>query len=192
VTPDDAPIVAALRRGDRAGFDRAYERYHLRIHRFLLRLVRRVDIADDLVQDTWMALARSAGNLREDTDLAAWLFTVARNEARSHRRWSLLDMSRFVPLGDDPVASCAAGPELETEGNAAAVRLERALGAIGPDHREILLLVAIEGLSCEQVATVLDLAPAAVRKRLSRARQALADRLAALDRPAFALSRGAV
>lgn len=193
VTPlDGAPIVAALRRGDRVGFDRAYARYHERIYRFLLRLVRRTDIADDLVQDTWMALARSAPNLREDTDLAAWLFTVARNGARSHRRWSVLDVSRFVPMGDDPVASRDAGPELEMEGNAAAARLEHALGAIGADHREILLLVAIEGLSTEQVAVVLDLAPTAVRKRLSRARQALADRFASLEKPVFAFSRGAV
>ena len=179
----DTAIVAALRRGDRTGFDHAYARYHARIHRFLLRLVRRTDVADDLVQETWMSLARAGQSLREDTDLAAWLFTVARNEARSHRRWSVLDVSRFVTLGDEPHASPAPGPDLETEAGAAAQRLERALSELPAGHREILLLVAIEGLSHEQVATVLAIAYDAVRQRLSRARAALAERLASLEKP---------
>ena len=188
----DPAIVAALRRGDRTGFDHAYARYHARIHRFVSRLVRRRDVADDLVQDTWMALARSGAGLRDDTDLAAWLFTVARNEARSHRRWSVLDVSRFVALGDEPHASTASGPELETEASLAAQRLERALAELGATHREVLLLVAIEGLSQEQVATVLGIAYEAVRQRLSRARAALAEKLAELEttRPTFAVPRG--
>lgn len=188
----DSAIVAALRRGDRTGFDHAYARYHVRIHRFLSRLVRRPDVTDDLVQDTWMALARSGASLREDTDLAAWLFTVARNEARSHRRWSVLDVTRFVTLGDEPHASPSAGPELEAEASRAAERLERALSEVSASHREVLLLIVVEGLSQEQVASVLGIAYEAVRQRLSRARAALAERLAALEtaRPTLALPGG--
>jgi RNA polymerase sigma-70 factor (ECF subfamily) len=181
--PSERALCEALRRGDRSAFDRVYARYGERLHRFLFRLARRRDLADDLYQETWMALARSASTLREDTDLAAWLFTVARNEYRSHQRWAILDVSRLVALPDGDLVSAEPGPELATEASAAAARLERALADLPTVHREVLLLVAIEGLSQEQVAEILHTSYEAVRQRLSRARAALASRLAALEKP---------
>ena len=81
--------VRALRNGDAAAFDAAYALYHRRIYDFLYRLSGRRDLAEDLFQETFIKLARHATTLREDTELGAWLFTVARNAYRSHRRWVL-------------------------------------------------------------------------------------------------------
>jgi RNA polymerase sigma factor (sigma-70 family) len=176
---NDPATLRRLRDGDRAAFDRVYDAYAARIHGFLLRLVRDRALADDLAQDTWMAFARAAGSLRDGTDLAAFLFTIARNQARSHRRWSLLDLLRLA-LPDEglEVGDGAPGPELSLDAARRAEQLEQALGALEPQHRETLLLVAVEGFDQAQAAVILGLTPAALRKRLSRARGQLAAALA--------------
>ena len=96
---DDAEILAGLRRGEPAALGRAYAKYRARVYGFLLRLSGRRDVADDLLHDTWIKLARAAPGLREDTVLLSWLFTVARNEFMNYRRWSLLDLTRLFALG---------------------------------------------------------------------------------------------
>jgi len=87
-----------------------------RIYSFLLRLCGRRDVADDLFQETWAKLATNAVRLREDSDLAAWLFTVARNVYRSHRRWTLLHLSRLVCAGDSSLWSSSSREHLRSTG----------------------------------------------------------------------------
>ena len=167
----DGEIVAGLRAGRPRAFDEAYARYAAGIHGFLRRMSGRADVADDLLQDTFLALARGAPGLREDTDLAAFLYTVARNAFRSHRRWSLLDVGRFLSADRHE----AADPRIEERIAATedARRLEQAIERLPDDQREVLLLVTGEGLSCERVGAILQIPGATVRKRLSRARAAL-------------------
>jgi RNA polymerase sigma-70 factor (ECF subfamily) len=165
-------LVLGLRRGERAAFDRAYELYRARIYGFLLRLSGRRDVADDLFQETFLALARSAPRLREDTELAAWLFTVARNEHLSWRRWAMLDLSRWVLLGEDDGAQAIALPH-DAENREAIQRMEESLAALSDSHREVLLLVTVEGFDQERVGEMLGISYASVRQRLSRARAEL-------------------
>jgi RNA polymerase sigma factor (sigma-70 family) len=173
----DGPLVAGLRRGDAASFEVVYQRYRGPLYGFLRRAVRRDDVAEDLFQETWMALARAAPALREDTDLAAWLFTVARNGFRSHLRWARLDLSRWIALTDDICPTSAPGPEVATSQARLVAAVEEALARLPAAHREVLLLVAVEGLEQSQVAEVLGISYAALRQRLTRARAALAELL---------------
>ena len=170
-------LVARLRQGDPAAFDRAYALHRDPIHRFLLRLAGRRDLADDLFQETFLKLARHALRLAEDTHLAAWLFTVARNEYRSYRRFLLLDDDRLRALHLLPAARTAPSPEADTACGQAMAQLERALAEVSPKSREVLLLVGVEQLSQDVVAAILGLQPAALRKRLERARADLTARL---------------
>lgn len=176
-------LVTRLRRGERWAFEKAYEAFHVRIYSFLFRLCRRRDTAEDLAQEVWMKLARGAADLREDTNLSAWLFTVARNAFISHRRWAILDVSRLV-LGDDEPEAPSPTPRPD-EAHAAretTLRLERALGKLPVASREVLLLVAVEGFEPAEAAEVLGLRPDALRQRLSRARAQLAELLAKEER----------
>ncbi len=171
---DDAALVEGLRRGERRAFDEVYARYRPRLFGFLLRLAARRDVAEDLLQEAWLKAARAAPRLRADTDLAAWLFTIARNAHRSYRRWAMLDISRLVALAEDAVfASDLPGPERRAEGALEVERLERALLRLGPAHREVLLLVGVEGMDQEKAAEVLGIGYATLRQRLARARAAL-------------------
>jgi RNA polymerase sigma-70 factor (ECF subfamily) len=178
----EGPIVQGLRRGDRAAFDAAYARYRGRLYAFLLRLSGRRDVAEDLFQETWLKLARSAHRLAEDTDLGAWLFAVARNAWVSHRRWTVLDVSRLMALGDESrpaLHAVPAGPDLEARTDAARrlAELETALAELSPKLREVVLLVGIEGFDPDRAAAILGIRPDALRQRLARARAQLAARL---------------
>jgi len=176
--PSERPLVDALRRGDAAAFDAVYAKYRARILGFLLRLSRRRDVAEDLFQETFCKLARNAPRLAEDTDLAAWLFRVARNAWVSHRRWAMLDLSRLVAVGEDALP---AGPAVDAEARSDAARrvsqLEQALASLPAGSREVLLLVGVEGFEQEQAAEVLGITYEALRQRLARARAQLAERL---------------
>jgi RNA polymerase sigma-70 factor, ECF subfamily len=146
---DAALLVERLRGGDGRALADLYARYHERIWSFLLRLSGRRHLAEDLFQETWLAVARGAGRLRDDTDLRAWLFTVARNRYRSYRRWAVLDVARLFELGSEP-APHALAPDQEAEARAAAARAEAAFVQLSDPHREVLLLVVGEELDATQ------------------------------------------
>jgi RNA polymerase sigma-70 factor, ECF subfamily len=170
-TPDRDALVL-LQRGDPRGFDLAYARYAERVFGFLLRLSGSRALAEDLFQHTFMRLAEVGARLRADSDLRAWLFSVARNAFHSHVR------SRAVQAcSDSELLPELPGPCASPDSGLALSELERALAGLRTSDRELLLLFAVEGLSHPEVARVLDLDQVTVRKRVSRARARLAEAL---------------
>src|SRR5215510_15240565 len=91
-------LVAGLRAGDAAAFDTVLEHFHTPLFNFLARLSRRRDVADDLLEETWLRLVARAPALREDTRLGPWLFTVARNLYASYCRSRLVEESHAPAL----------------------------------------------------------------------------------------------
>jgi len=176
-------LVARLKAGDAAAFEAIYEAYRPRLFSFLVRLSRRRDVAEDLLEETWLRLVARAGELRDDTCVAAWLFTVARHLFLSwcrHRAlddWRLSDLTPSWPApaaGETPFEAAARG---QTER-----RLEIALAQLSTHDRELLLLVSVEGFTPGEAAAALDLAPEALRKRLQRARERLAEAMEVTSR----------
>ncbi len=173
-------LVERLRSGESAAFETVYEAFRPRIFTFLVRLSRRRDVAEDLLEETFLRLVARARDLRGDTSLAAWLFTVARNLHVSWCRNRALHEGLVVGLtpswpgpapGETPFEAAS---RCETER-----RLEAALARLALPDREVILLVAVEGLAPVEVATALGLAPEVLRKRLQRARERLAIELTA-------------
>jgi RNA polymerase sigma-70 factor (ECF subfamily) len=165
-------LVARLRRGDRAAFDAVFDHYRPKVFGFLARMAGRRELAEDLVQETFLRLAAKASLLAEDTLLAAWLFTVARNLYYSHCRSATLDAERLDQLAlrtqeqkPSPFEDAAAS-ELGR-------RLERAFASLNDRDREVLLLIAVEQVEHAAAAEILGLSSEALRQRLSRARKAL-------------------
>src|SRR5678816_2256893 len=91
-------LVGRLRTGDPAAFDAVHEAFNGRLYNFLARLSNRRDVAEDLLEETWLRLVKHAGRLRPDTRLGPWLFTVARNLHVSHIRSRLLEESATASL----------------------------------------------------------------------------------------------
>lgn len=181
-TAFDAELVERLRRGERAAFRELYERFAQAIFGFLLRLAGRRDAAEDLHQEVWLSIARHAARLEPDTDLAAWIFTVARNRFRSSRRRK----EPTVPLGESALDDRMVAWPADDPG---CRDLERALASLPETYREVLLLVGVEGLDTTRAAVVLGIRPDAARQRLARARAALAEAVDAQARPPSSLAK---
>jgi len=173
-------LIRQLQGGDQAAFDAAFDEFHARLFNFLARLSRRRDVAEDLLEETWLRLVATAHRLRPDTRLGPWLFTVARNLYVSYCRSRLLDASLAADLiGVWPVSVSQTSPFEAAAADELERRFERALAALPSRHREVLLLVAVEGFTPAEAATVCGVSAEALRQRLSRARAALARELAA-------------
>jgi RNA polymerase sigma-70 factor (ECF subfamily) len=183
----DRDVIALLKERDPRGFDLAYARYAERIFGFLLRLSGSRALAEDLFQHTFMRLAEVGGRLRLDSDLRAWLFSVARNAFHSHARAARV--RRLEPYADLELLPAPPAVGIQPDSALSLAELERALAGLRPSDRELLLLFAVEGLSHTEVGAILDLDGVTVRKRVSRARARLAE---ALDGDAQVVSKSGV
>jgi RNA polymerase sigma factor (sigma-70 family) len=180
-------LVRRLRAGDTAAFDVVYDEFNARLFNFLARLMRSRDRAEDLLEETWLRLVANAERLQPDTRLGPWLFTVARNLYVSYCRSRMLEESYGADGIDLWPATCSTSPFEQTAVNEFTGRVETALASLPPMYREVLLLVAIEGLEPSEAAVVCGVSAATMRQRLKRARDLLARRLEATRNAAVAL-----
>ncbi|HET8933652.1 MAG TPA: RNA polymerase sigma factor [Polyangiales bacterium] len=171
-------LVERLRRGESAAFDAIYDQHRARIFSFLARLTGRRELAEELVQEVFLRLCRFAPRLAPDTQIALWLYTVARNLARSHYRWSAVDADRLLGLAQLAEAERQVSPFDMTAAREVERAVERALQRLPIDQRELLILIVVERVPSADAARVLGLSAVALRQRLSRARKLLASAIA--------------
>src|SRR5829696_4143338 len=91
-------LVERLRHGDADAFDDVHAAFNTQLLTFLVRLSRRRDVAEDLLEETWLRLVKHARRLRADTRLGPWLFTVARNLHSSYNRSRMVEDSAATSL----------------------------------------------------------------------------------------------
>jgi RNA polymerase sigma factor (sigma-70 family) len=175
-------LVAQMREGDAAAFDRIHAEFNGRIFSFLARLSRRRDVAEDLLEDMWLRFVDRAPKLRPDTQLGPFLFTIARNLYISYCRSRLVEDAQTVDMiGLWPLGTPRPSPFDATVANETGRRIEAALAELPAMYREALLLVAIDGLRPAEAAHVCGITPEAMRQRICRARSAMAQRLGEAD-----------
>ena len=178
-------LVERLRGGAPGAFDEVYAAYNLRLFNFLARLSRRPDLAEDLLEETWVRVIEHARRLRPDTQLAPWLFTVARNLYFSYCRSRALDDGLTASIGLWPLGMAQPSPYEAAAANELERRVETALASLPRIYREVLLLVWVEGLTPAEAALVCGIRADALRQRLSRGRALLAEQLRRTDEPGF-------
>jgi RNA polymerase sigma factor (sigma-70 family) len=188
-----APFVTAAAGGDAGAFARLVEETRGVVCAITLAVTRDVAASEDVAQDVYVHAWRGLPRLRNAASFLPWLRELARNRARMAVRGALRRRQREHVPDDDTVLTLAtdAAPDalatlLDAEARAL---LAEALAAVPDGAREVLVLYYREGQSVRQVAELLGLTEAAVKQRLTRARQALrAEYLAragdALDRTA--------
>ncbi|HEY7307428.1 MAG TPA: RNA polymerase sigma factor [Bryobacteraceae bacterium] len=164
-------LVARLRAGDLTAFDDIFDAFNYRLLGFLMRMAKNRCVAEDLLEETWLRLVSSGEDLCPDTQLGAWLFTVARNLYVSHCRNRAREQSYAADLSLLWPSGPAQSPFDLACVNEFEQRLEAALGLLPPIYREVLLLVGVEGLRPVDAARVCRISPETLRQRLSRARQ---------------------
>ncbi len=183
-------LVGRLRTGDPEAFDAVHDAFNGRLYNFLARLSNRPDVAEDLLEETWLRLVKHARRLRPDTRLGPWLFTVARHLHASYCRSRLLEDAHAPDLlGLWPQGRPEPSPLEAIEAGEAARRVATALAALPLAYREALLLVAVEGLRHSEAAEVCGVTAEAMRQRVSRARALLARRLSDAETPGLGCLR---
>jgi RNA polymerase sigma factor (sigma-70 family) len=172
-------LVGRLRAGDPEAFDAVHDAFNGRLYNFLARLSNRRDVAEDLLEETWLRLVVHARRLRPDTHLDRWLFTVARHLHASYCRSRLLEDSHAADLiGLWPSGRSGPSPLEAMEANEAKRRMATVLASLPRTYREALLLVVVEGLRHSEAAEICGVTVAAMRQRASRARALFTRRLA--------------
>lgn len=168
----DAGLLKRLKEREKGAFDEVYAEYSQPLYDFTRRLCGR-DVGADVFQDTWLQLVRSAPTLRDDSNLRAWLFVVARNVWRKHRRFVIFDAERMRGLRWSLERDGSGSPDAEMPA-ASDEQLEQALQRLSVPDREIVLLANESQVGQAELAAMLGIADTAFRQRLTRARQRLA------------------
>lgn len=181
----DRADMARLAGGQDAALNDLMDRHAGPLFGFLQRMLADEDTARDLAQETFMRVFQHRDRFRPDGNFSTWLFTIAANLARNHRRWRghRQHASLDAPAGDGaaPLGELLPSPDLppgailETAERAAAVRA--AVNDLPEELRASLVLAEWEEKSIADIATILHLTPKAVETRLYRARQRLRERL---------------
>ncbi len=169
--------------GDRDAFARLVEATRNSVVSIALAIVRDTDLARDIAQDVFLATWRDLGALREPRSFLPWLrqatrhraYHVLRTERRRRRRVTLADSDEQLAAAVDPRLGVDATLVAEED----RLALSTVLDELPAETREVVLLYYWEGESSAQVAELLGLSEAAVRKRVSRARRALRSSLLA-------------
>lgn len=161
--------LALLSRKDERAFRDAFVAAVPSLHRFALSLTKNAAMADDLVQDTLLKAWKARSHFEPDTNLGAWLFTIMRNAFyTTHRRarWEVSDSD------GDHAARLASAPA--QSGHLDMQDAQAALARLPEPMRQALVLVAIENLSYEEAAEVMQCRIGTVKSRVWRARDQLA------------------
>lgn len=168
---DDATLLAGIARGDRTSLVLLHDRHGQGLLRYLQALSGDAEVAQEILQDTFVAVWRDAGRFEGRSKPSTWLFGVARRQARNTLR------RRRLPTVDDAalqaVADSAPGPDDYAMARLQAERIAAALDRLGPLHREVLLLAFDQQLSLSELAEVLDVPVGTVKSRLSNAKRQL-------------------
>jgi len=168
---DDVELLRQAAGGDEEAFAEIVTRHQAAVWRYLRSLARDESLAEDVLQETFLSVWKSARSFRGEAGIRTWMFTIARNAL--FRKFRGTGAADEVPLGDLGAAAGWGGAPVFED---AEVRLDlrilfdRAMEALPPADREILLLRDVEGFSGEETAAMLGLTLPAMKTRLHRAR----------------------
>lgn len=192
---DDDDVVAALRRGDEATFRRVVAAHHPGLVRAARTFVRTESVAEEVAQDTWLAVIRGLDTFQERSSFKTWLFRILVNQARTRgvRESRITPFSSLVGDGGDHVSSVDADrfesddgrwpghwraaptdwgtlPEAVVTSAETRQVIEDAIASLPRNQREVITLRDVEGFSNGEVCDVLELSEGNQRVLLHRAR----------------------
>ncbi|WP_192552684.1 RNA polymerase sigma factor [Pseudomonas sp. IzPS59] len=171
----DESLLARYREGDGKAFEILYARHRQSLYRFLLGLSGKPELAEEVFQETWMSLIRSASQPQGRATFRTWLFQIARNRLIDHWR----KHGAHQPLHDSydeqthAVSDDASDPEHLLSLSHDSLRLDRALQTLPADQREVFLLRAHGDLDLAQIASLTETPLETVKSRLRYAQQKL-------------------
>jgi RNA polymerase sigma-70 factor (ECF subfamily) len=188
VPPTDGELVERARRGDREAFRGLVDRYQRKLAALAIGMLRNREDALDIVQDTFTKAYQSLERFKGDSSFYTWVYRIAVNLCIDHQRRE----SRYVQMGTDmddagddvmpPSPEDLERDEPYERARSAQIgaALQEAVAELTPEHRAVILLREVDGLSYEEISHVLDCPKGTVMSRLHYARRHLQTRLKGL------------
>jgi len=185
----DAALVERAQRGDTKAFEMLVVKYQRRIERLIARMVRDVDLVQDIAQESFIRAYRALPKFRGESAFYTWLYRIAVNTAKKAlvdlKRDPLVTESARAGANDDddetsrPERELTDGetPDAVLASKEIAAAVNAAIEALSEDLRQAITLREIEGLSYEEIADMMNCPIGTVRSRIFRAREAIALRL---------------
>ena len=171
----DELLIGRIAKGDRLAMQVLFARHHVRVYRFVLRLVSNQSVAEDLIGDVFLDVWRQADKFEGRSAVATWILAIARFKALS-----VLRKRPEEKLDDEAAAAIedqADDPEVAMQKKDKSEVLRKCLQALSPEHREIIDLVYYHEKSIEEVAEVVGIPENTVKTRMFYARKKLAELL---------------
>jgi RNA polymerase sigma-70 factor, ECF subfamily len=181
----DQQLVERAQRGDKRAYELLVLKYQRKLGRLLSRFVRDAAEVEDVTQEAFIKAYRALPSFRGDSAFYTWLYRIGINTAKNY----LVALGRRAPTTTNFDSEEAEGfedadqlrelntPESELEGKEIAATVNRAMDALPDDLRTAITLREIEGLSYEEIASVMGCPVGTVRSRIFRAREAIAAEL---------------
>jgi RNA polymerase sigma-70 factor, ECF subfamily len=181
-TASDEALIERIARGDRLAMQVLFARHHVRVYRFVLRLVNDPSIAEDTISEVFLDVWRQAGRFEGRSSVSTWLLAIARFKALSairKRSDEELDEEAAAAIPDS-----ADTPEVSLQKKDKSEVLRECLKALSPEHREIIDLVYYHEKSVEEAAEITGIPENTVKTRMFYARKRLSELLkaAGIDR----------
>lgn len=181
----DLMLVERTVAGDQKAFELLVIKYQRRIERLIGRMVRDVDLVEDIAQETFIRAYRALAQFRGDAQFYTWLYRIAVNTAKKAlmdlKRDPLVSESALRGAGDDEdetsvmenELTSSETPETVLAAKEIAATVNSAMEALPDELRQAVTLREIEGLSYEEIAEVMNCPIGTVRSRIFRAREAI-------------------
>jgi RNA polymerase sigma-70 factor (ECF subfamily) len=181
---DDATLIARCQRGDRDAFRLVFERYQRRAYALAFGVVRNRDEALDVVQDAFLRAFRNIGSFAGNSSIYTWLYRIVMNAAIDYKRKqgraqkvdyddTMAHLEEEAPAGSAPLLPqlLRGDPAKETQRREIREKIDDALGKLSPNHRAVLIMREIDGLSYEEMAKVMKCSKGTIMSRLFHARR---------------------
>lgn len=182
---DDRKLVRAAQKGDAHAFRTLVERYQRRIYQLALGMMKDPDEAMDIVQETFVRVHKYLPAFKGDSSFFTWSYRIATNlcldAARKRGRTERIDLQdgeqAELEAAMDPPSAALVGPQRAVLNEELKGKLDDALQGLSENHRAILLLREVEGLSYEELSKVLGIRKGTVMSRLFHARLKMQSKL---------------
>lgn len=176
-TRTDTELMIAVRGGDVSLLAELFERHHIRLFNFFIRLTDRRDVSEDLVQEAFMRMLKYRRTYRGDASFAVWMYRIGRNALadqwkKSAKHEPLDAASELAASDESPFDAARRDEEL--------AMLRAALLSLPADRRELIVLIRFEGLRYDEISELLECSVGAVKVRAHRALAELRDACVAL------------
>lgn len=171
----DEMLLESIAAGQKAAMHVLYARHHVRVYRFIMRIVGDATLAEDLVSQVFLDVWRTAGQFEGRSQVSTWLLAIGRFKALTalrNRKYEDVDQDEVLAIPDG-----AESPEAQMDRSQTCESLRKAIAQLSPAHREIIDLIYYHEKSVEEVGQIVGIPQATVKTRMFYARKHLAQLL---------------